>query len=63
MSTLNYPHMPELQDIIQFIPDVDQGMKENIEALIRTAYWRGVHHYKDDPEGTKNRLEKYISSL
>ena len=67
MSALNYPDLQEVKDLTDSIPDVEVigkvASKELIESLIRVAYWRGVHHHKDDPEGTRKRLEQYINSL
>ena len=64
MSAINYPYMIEVQDIIESMPGNVHGEdRDQIASMIRVAYWRGVHHYKDDPENTKKRLEEYINSL
>ncbi len=54
----------QISDLIEAIPDVEIigkiETKLTIESLLRTAYWRGVFHYRTDPKGTDRFMDELL---
>lgn len=53
----------KIVDLIDAIPLGARDYKDDISGLLRIAYWRGVGHQKDDPEGTKAYMEEMINEI